>query len=146
VFSTFSNIDTNQNILFKFIIKCCGSLYVCLFAFLLGSISSTFYAQFFCRYPFTKKLRSQNVTEKSFKKHFCTKNVRVKCWWNWRLVSISSTFYTQIFCTKVCSKPNSKQRKDAQKTFIWKNWPLVFCFFSSPAIINYLPTNRSILR
>jgi len=37
-------------------------------------------------------------------------------------VSISSTFYTQIFCTKVCSKPNSKQIKAAQKTFVWKIW------------------------
>jgi len=36
------------------------------------------------------------------------------------LESISSTFYTQIFCTKVCSKPNSRQRKAAQKTFIQK--------------------------
>jgi len=27
-------------------------------------------------------------------------------------VSISSTFYARIFCAKVCSKPNSKQRKD----------------------------------
>jgi hypothetical protein len=30
------------------------------------------------------------------------------------LESISSTFYACIFCTKVCSKPNSKQRKAAQ--------------------------------
>jgi len=34
------------------------------------------------------------------------------------LSSISSTFYAHIFC--VCSKPNSKQRKAAQKTFVWK--------------------------
>jgi len=34
--------------------------------------------------------------------------------------SISSTFYVCIFCTKVCSKPNSKQRKAAQKTFVQK--------------------------
>jgi len=35
-------------------------------------------------------------------------------------VSISSTFYACIFLTKVCSKPNSKQRKAAQKTFMQK--------------------------
>ncbi len=34
--------------------------------------------------------------------------------------SILSTFYDSIFCTKVCSKPNSKQRKATQKTFIQK--------------------------
>ncbi len=31
---------------------------------------------------------------------------------------IPPTFYSHIFCTKVCSKPNSKQRKAAQKTFV----------------------------
>jgi hypothetical protein len=34
------------------------------------------------------------------------------------LESISSTFYAHIFCTKVHLKPNSKQRKAAQKTFM----------------------------
>jgi len=34
--------------------------------------------------------------------------------------SISSTFYSHIFRTKVCSKPNSKQKKAAQKTFVRK--------------------------
>jgi len=34
--------------------------------------------------------------------------------------SISSTFYAHIFCTKVCSKPNSEQRKAAQFAFIRK--------------------------
>jgi len=29
-----------------------------------------------------QKLRSQNVTKKSCAKHFCTKNVCIKCWWN----------------------------------------------------------------
>jgi hypothetical protein len=36
------------------------------------------------------------------------------------LGSISSIFYVQIFCRKVCSKPDSKQRKAAKKTFVWK--------------------------
>jgi hypothetical protein len=36
------------------------------------------------------------------------------------LGSISSTFYVRIFCTKVHSKPNSKQEKGAQKTFVQK--------------------------
>jgi len=34
--------------------------------------------------------------------------------------SISSTFHMCIFCTKVCSKPNSKQRKAAQFAFVQK--------------------------
>ncbi len=36
------------------------------------------------------------------------------------LMSILSTFNARIFNTKVCSKPNSKQRKAAQKTFVQK--------------------------
>ncbi len=54
----------------------------------------------------------------------CPKNKGVEgrhvviCWWIWPLESISSTFYAGIFCTKVCSKPNSKLRKAAQKTFV----------------------------
>jgi len=34
--------------------------------------------------------------------------------------SMSSKFYARIFRTKVCSNPNSKQRKAAQKTFVQK--------------------------
>jgi len=34
--------------------------------------------------------------------------------------SISSTIYAQIFRRKVCSKPNSKQRKVAQFAFVRK--------------------------
>ncbi len=37
------------------------------------SISSTFNTQI---------LQSWNVSRESFLKHFCTKNGRVKCWWN----------------------------------------------------------------
>jgi len=63
----------------------------------------------------------------------CAYKMCLNCWWNWQkvffdqlvkrlLASISSTFYARIFCTKVCSKPNSKQRKSAQKTFERKTW------------------------
>jgi len=38
----------------------------------------------------------------------------VKCCWNWHLWSISSRFFARILSTKVRSKPNSKQRKDAR--------------------------------
>jgi len=59
--------------------------------------------------------------------------------WMWRLSqnlqeSTSSKFYVHIFRKKVCSKPNSKQRKAAQLAFIrkiahikcWWNWPQFF--------------------
>jgi hypothetical protein len=46
------------------------------------------------------------------------------------LPSISSTFYAQIFRKKVCSKPNSKQRKAAQKL----TWVLVIF----PHVVNLL--------
>jgi len=36
------------------------------------------------------------------------------------MVSISLTFYVSIFRSKIPSKPNSKHRKAAQKTFIQK--------------------------
>jgi len=36
------------------------------------------------------------------------------------LRSFSSTNYACIFCMKVCSKPNCKQRKVAQMTFVQK--------------------------
>jgi len=32
-----------------------------------------------------QKLQSWNVTRESCAKHFCTKNVCIKCWWNWHL-------------------------------------------------------------
>ncbi len=39
--------------------------------------------------------------EWSLEKHFRTKKLLIKCWWNWHLWSISSTLYCHIFCTKV---------------------------------------------
>jgi len=51
------------------------------------SISPTFYARFFCQYPFAKKLRNQNVTrEKLLKALLYMKNVSVKRWWNWHRI------------------------------------------------------------
>jgi len=48
------------------------------------SISSTFYTRLLLWYFCAKKLQSQN--EKSFVRHFCTKNAHVKCWWKDPLV------------------------------------------------------------
>jgi len=67
----------------------------------------------------------QNVTRE---KHFRTKNVLVKGWWNWQLVSISSTFYARFFHSKIHSKPNSKQRKNFctknEHVKCWWKWQL----------------------
>ncbi len=52
-------------------------------SFIQVSISSTFYARLLCQYFCTKKLQSQNVTREKLRKHFCTKNLCIKCWWNW---------------------------------------------------------------
>ncbi len=46
------------------------------------------------------------------------------------LMSISSTFYTRIFCMKVHSKPNSKQRIAAQKSFIQRSMYSFYAFRS----------------
>jgi len=35
------------------------------------------------------------------RRHICTKNVCITCWWNWPQVSIWSTFCTWLFSTKV---------------------------------------------
>jgi len=43
-----------------------------------------------------KKLRSQNVTEKSFSKHFCTKSEHVKCWWN--RPQHTKSYFCEIMC------------------------------------------------
>ncbi len=56
------------------------------------SISSTFYARFFCQYVGTKNYKAETfgfvilfqLCNFSSQK-FCTKNMRVKCWWNWLL-------------------------------------------------------------
>ncbi len=57
----------------------------------------------FCNNIFAaKKFKSKLWLDKSCPKHFHTKNLRVKCWWNWNLVSISSTLNVQIFC-RFCS-------------------------------------------
>ncbi len=65
------------------------------------------------------------------------------CWWNWPLPSISSTFYVRVFRMKVCSKPNSKQRKDFRTKNVrvkcWWNWPLEGCVFETPAL-KWTPT------
>jgi len=52
--------------------------------------------------------------------------LRTNIGWRFLLGSISSIFYACIFRTKVRSKPNSKQKKAAQKTFVWKNAPVKY--------------------
>jgi len=54
----------------------------CIYACHLWSISSSFYARFFLPISLSQKIQSQNELEKSWAKHFRTKNVCVKCWWN----------------------------------------------------------------
>jgi len=61
-----------------------------------ASISLTFYVRFFCQYLCAKKIWNQNVTEKSCPKHFCTKNLWVKCSWN------RHQFYFYTFRMSIC--------------------------------------------
>ncbi len=51
----------------------------------LYSILASFYEQLLRRYSFDKKSQSPTIIREKLPKHFCTKNVLVKCWWNWRL-------------------------------------------------------------
>jgi len=67
------------------------------FVLFLLHITSESRCQFHQR--FTRKFfvrispQSLNITRKSCQNYICTKNSRIKCWWNWLQVSISSTFY-----------------------------------------------------
>jgi len=66
------------------------------FESILQSISSTFYAQFFCTNSHFGSFFYLHVTRENDAQHFTlrrknaettvgTKNLRVKCWWNWHL-------------------------------------------------------------
>jgi len=54
-------------------------------------------------------------------------------------MSISSTFYARIFRTEVCSKPNSKQRKAAQKTFVQKCTHKMLMKSTAGVMVSILP-------
>ncbi len=49
----------------------------------------------FARIFFCQKITKPNL-EKSFAKHFCTKKVLVKCWWNWLLITQGQIKWNQI--------------------------------------------------
>jgi len=65
----------------------------------LVSISSTFHARLarlLHQYFWAKKFQSQNLTREKLRKHFRTKILYIKCWWNWRLRAISGPQSTLI--------------------------------------------------
>jgi len=48
----------------------------------------------FCvRFLYESAFVAKTKLEKSSAKHFCTKNVRVKCWWNWHLLAPFNVIY-----------------------------------------------------
>jgi hypothetical protein len=61
--------------------------------FVQESISSTFFVRLF-------RTKAFFLVTFWVWMNFCTKNMRVKRWWNWRQESISSMFYARVFCKK----------------------------------------------
>ncbi len=55
----------------------------------------------FCTNMLVPKLQSWNVFRESCVKHYCTINVRVKCWWNW-LQTSSGKLWMQILYPTDC--------------------------------------------
>ncbi len=51
----------------------------------------------------------RTYVEKSCWNDVCTKNLYVKCWWNWHLGSKSSTFYEQLLRQYSCAKKLQSQ-------------------------------------
>ncbi len=51
------------------------------------NFTNIFYEQLLHWYSFDKKWQSQTVSRKKLQKHFCTKIMLIKCWWNRHLVS-----------------------------------------------------------
>jgi len=49
------------------------------------SISQTLYKELLCQYFLPKNYKAKLQALKSCGKHFCTKKLLVKCWWNWCL-------------------------------------------------------------
>ncbi len=83
----------------------------------------------FLQCPDRLKLQSRSGPN-LWQRQSCCRRCHLSCWnledelehlkWTEYYKSISSKFYVHIFCTKVRSKPNSKQKKAAQKTFVPK--------------------------
>jgi len=65
---------------------------------LLPSISSTFYVHIF---HMNVVLAAFHVRRKSCRNNVRTKNLHVKCWWNWHLGSNSSTFYSKLLRAQI---------------------------------------------
>jgi len=105
----------------------------------LLNISGQFHQHFTCAIFVHKCFFCQNVQlEKSCANHFHTKNVCIKCWWNWPKVSISPTFYEQLLCVQI---PKGPKIHSSFQSFLhfwdlcewkllakcWLNWLQVIC-------------------
>ncbi len=106
-------------------VVCCkyASMLVCLLLSWPGQFHQHFSSSFYAHRSQKRKKYSQVVSL-----FLCFWDLLMKSTPFWPRVSlvihegsISSTFYMRIFCKKVCSKPNTKQIKAAQKTFCTKN-------------------------
>jgi len=65
----------------------------------LGSISSTFYSQFFCTNVHFGSFYYLRITRKSCRNDVCTKNARVLRWWNCHLPS-GTTIWVPVLVFK----------------------------------------------
>jgi len=92
---------------------------------LTNNFTNILRAAFVVQKCFAQLLSNYSLALYFFVKRISVQKLLIKHWWNCApslidLWSISSTFYMRIFHTKFCSKPNSKERKAAQKTFVQK--------------------------
>ncbi len=79
-------------------------------------------------YSFDKKLQSQSGSREKLWKHFCTKNLLIKCWCNCYVGSISPTFHRKLLLEKI-----PKAKKDRQLDCIFCAfgiWVCVKCWWN----------------
>jgi len=58
----------------------------------------------FCQFPIPKNPKAKLEAHKSCAKHFCVKNLLIKCWLNWHQVPISLTIWKQFFAIVLLSR------------------------------------------
>ncbi len=72
------------------------------------------------QYSLAVKLKSKTVIREKAQKHFCTKKLLIKCWWNWHLRSISSTCLCTAFTCALNLYFTNNTMPNFTSTFNWK--------------------------
>ncbi len=88
---------------------------------MFGNFTSTFYVHIFWVNVVSAAFPTYMQLEKSCQNNVCSKNLRIKCWWNWHLTSLFITYMYKVanFLTNYSLLKDKNEWKTVWPNSVW---------------------------